>query len=326
MQRTKVQYARLMELDRQIRAGKYPNCLTFSVHWEVSQKTIQRDIDFLRDQCGAPIVYDRERTGFYYEDETWVLPSVVLSEGELVALLLGSRVLEQYEGTPVAAELRRLFTKLTELLPEKITLQPELLFTRFSFTTPPAKPVDPDVWATVVRGLLDQRTVKIRYRRFGEDVLPRKRSRVNPWHIANLQGEWYMFGVHAGYEDVRQFAMPRISEGRLTDTRFEIPSEFDPETLLAGTFGRYVGDDKAHTVRLLFDKEAVSWVTERQWVPGQQLKRLRGGDIELIFSATGLFEVQRWVLSWGPWVRVLSPAELKTAVAQEVDEMVKRRE
>jgi len=318
MERTKTQFARLMELDRRIRAGKYPNCLTFAADWEVSQKTVQRDIDYLRDQCGAPIVYDRVEKGYYYEDETWMLPSVVLSEGELLALLLGSRVLEQYRGTPVAGELHRLFAKLTELLPDKISLRPELLFSRFSFTTPPAKPVDPAVWGTVVRGLLDQRTLKIRYRRFGEQTRQRKWSRINPLHIANLQGEWYVFAVHAGYDDVRQFALPRIEAAKMTDTRFDMPPDFDAEALLAGTFRRFAGDGKTHKVRLLFDREVAEWVTDRQWHPEQKLKRRRNGDIELSFPASGLFEVQRWVLSWGAWVRVLAPDALREALAEEI--------
>ena len=90
--RTQSQYARLMELDLKIRQGGYPNCLTFAEAWGVSQKTVQRDIDFLRDQLGAPIVYDRERKGFFYENSSWWLPSVVLSEGELMGVLLAARV------------------------------------------------------------------------------------------------------------------------------------------------------------------------------------------------------------------------------------------
>ena len=74
MERSKSQFPRLLELDRRIRSKEYPNCLTFSEEYEVSQKTIQRDIDFLRDQLGAPIEYDRDRKGFYYTDQNWFLP------------------------------------------------------------------------------------------------------------------------------------------------------------------------------------------------------------------------------------------------------------
>ena len=91
MERNKSQFSRLMELDRQIRAGKYPNCLTFSKAWEVSQKTIQRDIDYLKFQLDAPLAYNRVEKGFYYTDLNWFLPSVSLSEGELFALLVAGK-------------------------------------------------------------------------------------------------------------------------------------------------------------------------------------------------------------------------------------------
>jgi len=101
MKRAKSQFARLLELDARIRAGKHPNCLTFAADWEVSQKTVQRDIDFLRDQLGAPIEYDRHRKGYHYADKNWFLPSLSLSEGDLFDLLVASRALEQHSAPPI---------------------------------------------------------------------------------------------------------------------------------------------------------------------------------------------------------------------------------
>ncbi len=197
VKRTKSQYARLMELDRKIRDGGYPNCLTFAESWGVSQKTVQRDIDFLRDQCGAPIAYERERKGFYYEDQSWWLPSVALSEGELMGVLLAARVAEQYRGSPVAKQIERTFAKLVEMLPAKVSVNPALLYDRFTFTAPPAKPINEKVWTTLVRGLLALRTLKIVYRTFDGGADEVKESRIAPYHIANLQGEWYVFSVLA---------------------------------------------------------------------------------------------------------------------------------
>lgn len=322
MKRTKSQYARLMELDRRIRDGGYPNCLSFAGEWGVSAKTVQRDIDFLRDQCAAPIAYDRERRGFHYEGKSWWLPSVALGEGELLAVLLASRAAEQYRGSPVARHLDRVFTKLADLLPGKLTVSPELLYTRFSFTAPPAKPIDAAVWTTVVRGLLHQQTLRIVYRTFdAQRTTPGKESQVEPYHIASLQGEWYLFGVHHGYTDVRQFSMARIEKATLTGARFVMPAGFDPKSMLSTTFARYAGDGKVYTVRLLFGKEIAGWITEREWHPGQKLKHRKTGEIELEFPAKGLYEVQRWVLSWGHYVTVLAPDDLAQAVEKEVQLM-----
>ena len=326
MNRSKTQFNRLTELTDRIREGREPvNCLILATEWEVSQKTVQRDIDYLRDQLHAPLDYDRLRKSYFFTEPTWSMPALVVSEGEILAVLLGSRVLEQYHGTPVAKQLGHIFEKLAELLPEKVRVRPADMFNRFSFRCPPARAVKPENWAAVIRGLCEQRTLKLHYRKATVAASePAKESLFNPYHVANLQGEWYMFGVYAGQTDVRQFAMARIEKLTVTPAVFQVPADFDAEKLLADTFGRFSGQHEAHTVRLLFSKEGAQWVEEREWHPQQVLRRRRTGELEISFPAKGLYEVQRWVLAWGHDVKVLEPKALREAVQAEIRLMAKR--
>lgn len=321
MKRNTTQFCRLMALHEAIRSAKYPNCLSFSMEYEVTQKTIQRDIDFLRDSLNAPLEFDRQKNGFYYKDATWFLPSIILGEGELMALLMASRALEQYQGTPVAGEIKRVFEKISELLPEKISIPPEYLFTRFTFTSPPAKPVDEKVWIALIRGLLNQKTVKIKYQAFEAPVA--KEYPIDPYHVANLRGEWYVFGYSHLSDKLTPLAMARIKTANVTDDSFSIPASFDPKKLFDDTFGRFtlLPGHKAYTIRLRFDKDVAPWVLDKEWHLKQKVSRLANGDIELKFPAAGLMEVQHWVLAWGRYVKVLEPAELKKAVANEIRAM-----
>lgn len=324
MDRTKSQFSRLVELDQQIRAGKYPNCLTFAGEWEASQKTIQRDIEFLRDQMGAPIEYNKKHKGYCYSNKNWFLPALSLSEGALFDLLVASRALEQYQGTPVAKELKAVFDRIAELMPEKISIRPELAFTRFTFTSPPSKPVDQRIWITLVRGLQSQRRVKISYQ--SVDAPQPKERVLAPYHIANLQGEWYVFGPTSDHEDIRQYSMARISAARLENTQFEIAKDFDPRKLLKNTFARFVFCDTPQTVRVLFDKEIAPWVLEREWHPSQRVKKRKDKSVEISFEVAGLYEVSRWVLAWGQHAQVLAPESLAAQVRDEARGMAERYE
>ncbi len=320
MKRSKTQFKRLTDLTERIRDSRQPvNCLILAKEWEVSQKTAQRDIDYLRDQLHAPIEYDRLRKSYYFTEPTWSMPALVVSEGEILAVLLGSRVLEQYHGTPVAKH-----EKLAELLPEKVRIRPEDMFNRFSFRCPPARAVTPENWAAVIRGLCEQKSLKMFYRKAEVTVSePAKESLFNPYHVANLQGEWYMFGVYAGQTDVRQFSMARIEKATVTAAAFTVPADFDSEKLLADTFGRFSGQHDSHKVRLLFSKEAAQWVEDRELHPQQVLRRQRSGALELTFPAKGIYEVQQWVLGWGHGVKVLEPKALRDAVQAEIRLMAK---
>ena len=319
MKRNKPQFWRLVELDRQIREGKYPNCLTFSEKWEVTQKTVQRDIDYLKYSLEAPIEYDRIKKGYFYTDKSWFLPSLNMSEGDLLILLVASRAMEQYRGTPVAGKLEQIFNKIAELIPDRISVKPELVFSRFSFTSPPAKPIDEKIWVQIVRGLLTQRKVKMTYQAFESTAA--KAWLFSPYHMANLQGEWYAFGTTESGDMVVQFSLARIISANITDIPFTIPDGFDSKTLLAGAFGRFTSGGQPKTIRLLFNKEIAAWVLERQWNAQQKVVRRKNGEIELSFPAAGLFEVFRWVLAWGHHVQVLEPQELKKMISDEINLM-----
>jgi len=183
MKRSKTQAERLLALDHLLRTHKYPNCSTFAAEWEISTKTAQRDFDFLRDRMRAPIEYDALHRGYY--QPTFMLPAVQMNEGELAALLMGSRVLEQFKGTPMAEKLTAVFDKLS---------------------APPAMPISSTVWKKVIQGLENQRMLEIHYRNWRGE----KTSRVAPVHLANLQGDWYLFVQFEGFDNFRQIALSRI--------------------------------------------------------------------------------------------------------------------
>ena len=48
-----------MRLHQRLIAGGFPNCSKLARELEVSTKTIQRDIEFMRDRLGLPIQYDQ---------------------------------------------------------------------------------------------------------------------------------------------------------------------------------------------------------------------------------------------------------------------------
>jgi predicted DNA-binding transcriptional regulator YafY len=85
------QMARILAFDKEVRFGKYPNRFSFSVDYEISDRTVARDIAYLRDFLDAPLEYDQKRKGYYYVKE-WTPPSIfsisAMNETEIVPYLL----------------------------------------------------------------------------------------------------------------------------------------------------------------------------------------------------------------------------------------------
>ena len=316
MKRSKTQMRRLLELHELLKVGKFPNCSTFAEKWEVASKTIQRDIDFLRDQMGAPIEYDALKRGYYYTDPFFMLPSISMNEGELTALMIGTRALEQYRGTPVAAKLESVLEKLSEILPDEISINPAELFSRFSFSSPPAIPVKPHIWETVLKGLLSKRRLEITY--LG------KTSTISPLHMANLQGAWYLFVRFYDYDNFRQISIGRIEKARLLNQEVN-DAGFDAEKFLSNTLYRFAGDNEPFTIKLVFDKAVADSVMEHEWHSNQKMKLQKNGKVELEFTAKGDVEVKRWIMAWGRDCTVKSPKWVKQMIDDEVAAMAQAR-
>jgi len=67
IKRTNTQFERQRDIDRRIRAGKYPSVPFLATEWEVSERTIKRDIEFMHDRLNAPIKYCRKHRGYYIQ-------------------------------------------------------------------------------------------------------------------------------------------------------------------------------------------------------------------------------------------------------------------
>ena len=82
----KSQMARIVELDRLIREGFYPSIRRFSKHYEVTERTVRRDLDFLTNTLLAPLAFNPTRKGYYYT-ESWEFPKILTTCANRAQLL-----------------------------------------------------------------------------------------------------------------------------------------------------------------------------------------------------------------------------------------------
>ena len=317
-------FRRLFRVDHLIRAGSYPNATTMAADLEVHPRTIHRDLDFLRDSWGAPLEYCPQHHGFFYRDSDYAVPLLRLSEGELVALCLAERVMQQYRGTPYEHDLATAFRKLTSHLPEQVTIDLSHLAGSFSFRGPGTDVGDLRCFRRLTRAVCEGRQLELLYWTASRDETCRRV--VDPYHLTSISGEMYMIAFCHLREGVRMFVPSRIRSARETGERFERPAEFRIEDYLDGTFRAMRGEGKPSRVRLRFTAEAARYVREKEWHPTQQLKEQRDGGVELTFRLSHLEEVKRWVMSYGAKCRVLEPAELRGMVREELERTLKAYE
>lgn len=298
---------RMMQIHARLKDRHFPNCRKIAQELEVSPKTIQRDVDFMRYRLGLPIEYDSVRFGFYYSEPVTSFPNIEVSEGEITALFVAQKALAQYKGTPFEAPLRTAFRKITDGMTDRVSFSWSDLNSVISFRSAGTSPADLETFEAVSKAVLRSVEINFKYRKLRSREFELRLLR--PYHLACLENQWYLFGYDLERKQLRTFALPRMRDVRLTSTRFHRPADFSIGKLLRGSFGAHSGKEK-YKIKLEFDAFAARLVAERTWHESQRIQFKPDDSLVFELELTGLEEIERWILSWGSHVRVLAPPEL----------------
>src|ERR1700760_1200569 len=84
---------RFQEIFHAIKTGRFPNRTKLARSIEVTTKTIQRDLDYMRYQLGLPIEFDFAQGGYYFTKPMTDLPLFQLTESELVSIFVAQKAL-----------------------------------------------------------------------------------------------------------------------------------------------------------------------------------------------------------------------------------------
>src|SRR5688500_13911100 len=71
-------WERMMRMHQLIQNGEYPNCPKVAKEFEVSTRTVKRDVDFMKTRLKLPIEYDENRYGFFYTQPVDQFPTVAV--------------------------------------------------------------------------------------------------------------------------------------------------------------------------------------------------------------------------------------------------------
>lgn len=302
---------RMLKIHDELRRGALVNCTKLMKSLEVSRKTVVRDIAFMRDRLDLPIEFDVLIQAYRYTQPVTAFPTVNVTEGELLALLVARRALEQYRGTPFHRQLEIAFDKLAGGLRDRISFSPADELRTVSFKNIGLGKTDLAVFNALSGAVLRQEEVTFSYRKPG-DAKPSSRH-VQPYHLANRENLWYLVGFDLERAALRTFALPRIASAENTKKPFTRPADFSPEEFFANALG-VLGGTGDYRVVIRFSASVAERVREREWHESQEIRELPDGALEVRLRLGALSEVEQWVLGWGAAAEVLAPAELRESL------------
>lgn len=310
---------RILTIHSLASVGKCPTVKKLSRRFEVTPRTIERDLEFMRDRLRAPLVYNRSTMTYSYS-EPFELPSLRLTEGEMIVLYLGERLLVQSIGTPYEKYIRSAMDKLKTFVCGDVVIDPNDLQDAISFRIPPLRGDEAVVaynYSRLYSAIQNCQVVNITYYAPSTDEVSIRET--EPYHLMVKEGACYLIAYCRLREAFRMFALDRIRELEVTDRVYTPDTDFDIDAYMESCFDLEKG--QVLDVELKFDAHQTRWIRERCWHESQEFTELPDGTSILKFTAEGVGAITRWVLQFGSHVEVVSPDELRESVAYKVRRM-----
>jgi proteasome accessory factor B len=286
---------------------------------EVTTRTIRRDLAALQE-AGFPLFDTHDDEGRV----RWRLDGQVLKGldtgftlGELCALYLSRNLLESVAGTPFQRDLGHAFARLQAALsPRMRQFLDRLPAVLAAKPGPRARGGEAasDIVARLLEATLHFRVASMRYHSVSSAKV--KDYLVHPYRLAFAQGGLYLLAYVPAYESVRTFAVDRIKAVSLEKQTFT-PRRDLPEDVFANSLGVNTGPPER--VEIAFDAPIAPYIRARVWHASQAIGDAADGGLTLTMHVCHDWALRSWILSWGPFARVISPAELAAQVRDDLD-------
>jgi predicted DNA-binding transcriptional regulator YafY len=183
---------------------------------EVSERTIRRDIDRLRN-LGYPVDSLTGPAGGYRLRAGTAMPPLLLDDDEAIAIAVGLRTAARASVTGIEETAVRALVKLEQVLPGHLRRRVAALGSA-TIAPPVAGPrVDPQHLTVIAAACRDHECVRFAYRsRDGTE----SRRIVEPHTLVNLGRRWYLVAWDRVREDWRTFRLDRLTKPAPAGPRF----------------------------------------------------------------------------------------------------------
>ena len=312
---------RMTEIHRRLLPpSQLPTSKSLAEAFEVSSKTIQRDIKFMKDIWGVPVHFNKSLGGYEYYEGVIDFPAVKLNEEEIFAFLVTKNSIDKYQGTSVIDPLSRLYEKFIAQMGILASERMKKVQEYVSFRTAGWSTMDYETLEKISEACRDRKELTFTYNYPWKGTVQKKR--LHPIHLVNHDNAWYVFTISDKKGIYPAYSLARMKKIRVHTTRFP-EHTFSIEKYMKDSFGIFRGDE-SHKIKVRFNAFAAPFIRERKWNESQKTKTNKDGSLDFSITVNSLVEIKGWILNWGEHATVLEPKELVSDMKEELKKMLKQ--
>lgn len=272
----------------------------------ISRRTLDNDIAFMRSELDAPIIWDKQRLGYCYEYPFDLTAQIALNVEDVHRLHVAVETLAQFEHLEVFRDLRSTVDKIRKGVSGWVrsTAAAKSIFFE------PVQNIGTQYLPALLRAIEEKRRVRFGYQSFQQNEA--QSCELEPYCIRQYDQRWYVVGHSPQYAYLKPFALDRItSKPELLAAFFEAP-DFKPEQFFQHIYGMHTEPvEQAREVLIYFSPLQARYFLSRPFHPYQLVEEDAAGGIKVRLNVCITIELIRKLASYGAEVEVLGPEDLR---------------
>jgi predicted DNA-binding transcriptional regulator YafY len=278
---------------------------------EVSVRQLRDDLRFLKSEAGygAPIITVGEgRKRFYRYEYDFSINKSPLNDTELAQLKQAISLLRKFEG-------RQEFEWLNELGPQlddKLGAKDHKPIIGYETNLDYSGAVHiPDLF----NAILNKRVLSMVYQPFNGEPI---KVICHPYYLKQYNGRWFLFGRNEELDHNQwNFPLDRIESIREIVLPYSKDTT-DWEDYFYDIIGVTRTAAELQEIVLEFASTQVPYIQTKPLHPSQRTKMLESGNMVVTLKLIPNYELEKEILSFGQFVKVLEPLELKQKMKQRI--------
>lgn len=293
-----IKLARLFEIVQILLTEKKVTAEKLAHHFEVSKRTIYRDIETLT-LAQIPVYSEKGRYGGIGLIKNFTIDKSFLSQNEQNEILFALQSLNavQYSKNNIT------LTKLNSIFNRKADDWIEVDFSRYGEN-------DSILFEKIKNSILEKKVIKFIY--FNTKGKKSKRT-VEPLKLWFKEKAWYLFAYCRKKKDIRQFKIARIKNLELTCEHFE--RELKKEDLK----NQNNVNGKGTKIVIEVDKSQAYRVYDEFFE--ENIAKKENGNFEITIEIFENEWLYGYLLSFGEHLKVLKPARIREILVKKVERM-----
>lgn len=283
---------------------------------ECSHATIERTINTMRLYLDAPILYDRNANGYYYDTTSkqhYQLPGLWFNASELYALLTTYQLLSDTEPGLLEQHIAPLKEKITRLLHNK-KAGDQNIANRIRILKMAARQHDSLHFSTIASATIDRKQLAIRYHGRARN---QETSRIiSPQRLVHYRDNWYLDAWCHTNNGFRNFSIDRLLDSKTLNKAAKHINNNELDRHYASAYGIFAGEPEYIAV-LIFSKNIARWIANEQWHPKQLGQHEADGRYTLQIPYSHPQELIMDTLKYGADVEVKQPVSLRKAISDK---------